>query len=394
MASVQSGRKDLIMNLKEIFDHAKALPLMLDLLPDAENGGKICPHHDCDGGRGKSKTGATKFTDPNGHELLGCFKCKAAGRYGNFNNIDIAAFHLGIPVTGAPYSGADALEIAKFLTNHFGYQLDGYSSPVEKNDPPRSAHSPSRAAESEFRKAEIAKIVAADVARYRQSPVPVPEKFARAISQSTFERFGVTYDEKWYSPENRLDKHCYTPQKRIIFLCGNSYVARLADNLDDYPENERKYIRKAYNGGAVEIFNVTAIDEAPAGSVVYVVEGIFGALSLFQIGAENVVAINGAPHWRKLVDRIKARADGGKTLHVAVLFDDDDAGRQAAENTRQALLRAGVPAIARFPPRAEKDSSDETRRELHPAEIWRRRSLRLFLSCSHRRPRRICRRHG
>ncbi len=25
-------------------------------------GGKICPHHDCDGGRGNSKTDATKFT--------------------------------------------------------------------------------------------------------------------------------------------------------------------------------------------------------------------------------------------------------------------------------------------------------------------------------------------
>ena len=50
------------MKLKRIFDAAKAEPLLLDLLPNAENGGKICPHHDCDGGR----------------ELLGCFKCKSA----------------------------------------------------------------------------------------------------------------------------------------------------------------------------------------------------------------------------------------------------------------------------------------------------------------------------
>ena len=346
------------MNLKDIFDNAKAQPLLLDLLPDAENGGKICPHHNCDGGQGKSKTGATKFTLPNGQERLGCFKCKAAGRNGNFSNVDIAAYHLGISVTGAPYSSTDTLEIAKFLANHFGYQLDGYTSPV-KNAQASPQNSPSNAADVEFRKAEIAKIVAADVARYRKSPVPVPEKFARAISQSTFERYGVTYDEKWYSPENRLDKHFYTPQKRIIFLCGNSYVARLADQIDDYPEYERKYLRKAYNGGAVEIFNVAAIDEAPAGSVIYAVEGIFDALSLLQIGAENVVAINGAPHWRKLVERIKARSDGGKTLHVAVLFDDDDAGRPAAENTRQALIRAGVPAIARFLPRATNDTSDE-----------------------------------
>lgn len=74
------------MNLKEVFDNAKAKPLMLDLLPDAENGGKICPHFDCDGGRGNHKTGATKFTLSNGQELLGCFKCKAAGRNGNFFN--------------------------------------------------------------------------------------------------------------------------------------------------------------------------------------------------------------------------------------------------------------------------------------------------------------------
>ena len=347
------------MTLKDIFDQVKAQPLLLDLLPDAENGGKICPHHDCDGGRGNSKTGATKFSI-GGRELLGCFKCKAAGRNGNFSNVDIAAYHLGIPVTGAPYSGADALEIAKFLADHFGWQLDGYSSPVKKTEQASSANSPSNAADVEIRKAEIAKIVAADVARYRKSPVPVPTKFARAIKQTTFERYGVTYDEKWYSPENRLDKHFYTPQKRIIFLCGNSYVARLADKIEDYPEYERKYLRKAYNGGAVEIFNVTAIDEAPADSVIYAVEGIFDALSLLQIDSDlNVVAINGAPHWRKLVDRIKARADDGKGLKILILFDDDDAGQQAAENTRKALIDAGVPAIARFLPRAKGDTSDE-----------------------------------
>ena len=345
------------MTLKDIFDYAKALPLLLDLLPDAENGGKICPHHDCNGGNGNSKTGATKYT-LGGRELLGCFKCKTAGRNGNFSNVDIAAYHLGIPVTGATYTGADALKIAKFLADTFGWQLDGYSSPM-KNEQARSVNSPSCAADSEFRKAEISKIVAADVARYRKSPVPVPTKFARAIKRATFERFGVTYDEKWYSPENRLDNHCYTPQKRIIFLCGNSYVARLADKIEDYPEIAQKYIRKAYNGGAVEIFNVAAIDEARAGSVIYAVEGIFDALSLLQIGAENVIAINGAPHWRKLVDRIKARADGGKTLHVTVMFDDDEAGRAAAENTRQALIAAGIPSIARFLPRATGDTSDE-----------------------------------
>ena len=347
------------MTLKDIFDQAKAQHLLLALLPDAENGGKICPHHDCDGGRGKSKTGATKFTAPKGHELLGCFKCKAAGRNGNFSNVDLAVYHLGIPVTGATYTGTDALEIAKFLANHFGYQLDGYTSPVKKSEQAISANSPSHAVDSEIRKAEIAKIVAADVARYRKSPVPVPTKFARAISQSTFERYGVTYDEAFITVESRVDNYRCTPTKRIIFPCRNSYVARLADKIDDYPQIAQKYLRKAYNGGAVEIFNVAAIDEAPADSVIYVVEGIFDALSLLQIGAENVIAINGAPHWRKLVDRIKARSDGGKTLHVAILFDDDNAGRQAAENTKQALRRAHVPAISRFLPRATNDTSDE-----------------------------------
>ena len=76
-----------------------------------------------------------------------------------------------------------------------------------------------------------------------------------------------------------------------------------------------------------------------------------------QIGAEGVVAINGAPHWKKLVDKIKTRATDG--LKVVILFDDDNAGRQAAENTRQALITAGIPAIARFLPRATGDTSDE-----------------------------------
>ena len=352
------------MNLKQIFDAAKAEPLLLDLLPDAENGGKICPHHDCDGGRGNSKTGATKFTTPDGRELLGCFKCKAAGRNGNFNNVDIAAYHLGISVTGNLYSGSDALIIAKFLADHFGYQLDSYSSPVEKKlvtTPANQPLSPSvtNATDSEIRKLKIRQIVDADIVRYRSNPMPVPPQFARAIEQVTFEKFAVTFDSEFFTVESRADGKYCTPTKRIIFICGNSYVARLADNLENYPEAAHKFIRKAYNGGAVEIFNLAAIDKAPAGSVIYAVEGIFDALSLLQIGAENVVAINGAPHWKKLVDRITVRTDGGKSLRVALLFDDDNAGRQAAENTRHTLITAGVPAIARFLPRAQGDTSDE-----------------------------------
>lgn len=345
------------MNLKEIFDNAKAQPLLLDLLPDAENGGKICPHCNCDGGRGNSKTGATKFTAPNGHELLGCFKCKAAGRKGNFSNVDLAAYHLGIPVTDNPYSGADALDIAKFLADHFGWQLDGYSSPVEKNEQRRSTNSSSHTTADEFHKAEKAKLIAADIARYRTKPVPVPSQFARGIEQSTFTKFGVTFDDAFVTVESRLDNYPCQPTRRIIFPCQNFYLARLADKIEDYPEFTRKFIKPKYNAGSVEIFNVTAIDEAPTGSVIYAVEGIFDALSLLQIGAEGVVAINGAPHWKKLVDRIKTRAQDG--LKVVILFDDDNAGRQAAENTKQALRRSHVPAIARFLPRATNDTSNE-----------------------------------
>ena len=345
------------MNLKEIFDTAKAQPLLLDLLPDAENGGKICPHYDCDGGRGNHKTGATKFTAPNGHELLGCFKCKAAGRNGNFSNVDLAAYHLGIPVTGNPYSGSDALDIAKFLADHFCWQLDGYSSPIDKNEQSRVSPSFSRATDSEIRKAKIRQIVAADISRYRKSPVLVPKQFARGIEQSTFTKFGVTFDAAFVTVESRLDHYPCQPTRRIIFPCKNFYLARLADRIDDYPEFARKYIKPKYNAGSVEIFNDAAIDEAPTGSVIYAVEGIFDALSLLQIGAEGVVAINGAPQWKKLVDRIKTRATDG--LKVVILFDDDNAGRQAAENTKQALRRAHVPAIARFLPRATNDTSDE-----------------------------------
>ena len=330
------------MNLKDIFDNAKTQPLLLNLLPDAENGGKICPHHACDGGRGKSKTGATKFTI-GGRELLGCFKCKAAGRNGNFNNVDIAAFHPGIPVTGAPYSGADALEIAKFLADHYGWQLDSYSSPIEKNEQSRSANSSARTTADEIHKAEKAKIITADIIRYRANPVPVPPQFARGIEQSTFTKFSVTFDAAFTTVESRLDNYRCLPTRRIIFPCENFYLARLADKIEDYPEFARKFIKPKYN----------------AGSVIYAVEGNFDALSLLQIGAENVIAINGAPHWRKLVDRIKARSDGGKDLSVAILFDDDNAGRQAAENSRLALITAGIPAIARFLPRAQGDTSDE-----------------------------------
>jgi len=344
------------MTIKDVFDNAKAEPLLLDLLPDAENGGKICPHHDCDGGRGNSKTGATKFT-VGGRELLGCFKCKAANRNGNFSNVDIAAYHLGIPVTGAPYSGADASKIAKFLADHYGWQLDGYTSPVAvpRDIPPSTVNHDADAA----LKAKTKENIAADIAKYLANPTPVPPQFARAITPEMYERFHVVYDPKWTTPLSRAKGTFCTPTARIIFICGNFYFARLANRIEDYAPESHKYIHRVENAGEVEIFNGDILDTADV-THIYVFEGAFDALSLMQAtGLEAVVAIHGTPHWRKLLKKIMARSDGGKNLAVNIVFDDDNSGRTVAKEFQRACIANGIPAIAVTLPRAAGDTSCE-----------------------------------
>lgn len=351
------------MTINEILDEIKRRPIAIELLKKVNHGAKIgyeCICDGCTGGTGKHGTGATPYA---GNTRLGCYTCKENGRYGTFTNVDVIAYHIGLSVTGAPITGADALKVAQFAADYFNLPLDGQAVVVAApRDIPPSSVNHDAAAEAAL-KAKIKEITAADIAKYLANPEDyrVPSQFARAITPEMYQRFHVVYDPQWTPPRHRADGTFFTPSKRIIFICGNFYVARLADSPENYPASIRGYFRKvkAENAGEVEIFNGGVIDTVAGAAHIFVFEGAFDALSLLQIGAENVVAIHGTPHWRKLLDRIKARSDGGKKLAVNILFDDDNGGRTAAKAFQRELVANGIPAIAVTLPRAEGDTSDE-----------------------------------
>ena len=355
------------MTINEIFDEIKRRPIAIELLKKVNHGAEIgyeCICDGCTGGTGKHGTGATLYA---GNTRLGCFTCKENGRHGTFTNVDVIAYHIGLSVTGAPITGADALKVAQFAADYFGLTLDGYSSPVKKNEYARPEISPSpanhAAAAEAALKAKTAEIVAADIAEYlegKRGSKDVPQQFARAIESEMYERFHVVYDPQWTTPQSRAKGTYCTPTARIIFICGNFYFARLADKIDDYPAESHKYIHRVENAGEVEIFNGGVIDTTADAAHIYVTEGEIDAISLMQAtGLDAVVAIHGTPHWRKLLDRILARSDGGKNLAVNILFDDDNAGWTAAKEFQRALIANGIPAIVRFLPRAAGDTSDE-----------------------------------
>ena len=356
------------MNTHEILEEIKRRPIAVELLKKVNHGAKTgyeCICDDCTGGTGKKGTGAEPYGD---RTRLGCFTCKENGRRGIFTNVDVIAYHLGLSVTGAPIIGADKLEVARFAADYFGLTLDDYTSPVNKKvaAPRDTLPSPAKqtaAAELDAKiKAKTAEIVAADIAGYLAKPTPVPSQFARAITPEMYERFHVVYDPQWTPPRSRAKGTYCTPTKRIIFICGNTYVARLADSPENYPAESRDYIHRVENsgGGEVEIFNVGVIDKATDATPVFVVEGAFDAISIMQAtGLENVVAVHGTPHWNKLLKKITSRSDCGRNLIVHVMFDDDKAGRAAAEAFQRALVAKGVPAITRILPRAAGDTSDE-----------------------------------
>lgn len=351
------------MNTHEILEEIKRRPIAVELLKKVNHGAKTgyeCICDDCTGGTGKKGTGAEPYGD---RTRLGCFTCKENGRRGIFTNVDVIAYHLGLSVTGAPIIGADKLEVARFAADYFGLTLDGYAPMNKKVAAPRDTlPSPAKQTAAAELDAKIKEIVAADIAGYLAKPTPVPSQYARAITPEMYERFHVVYDPQWTPPRSRAKGTYCTPTKRIIFICGNTYVARLADKIENYPAESRDYIHRVENsgGGEVEIFNVGVIDKATDATPVFVVEGAFDAISIMQAtDFENVVAIHGTPHWNKLLKKINARSDGGRNLIVHVIFDDDDGGRNAAKEFQRALVAKGVPAITRILPRAAGDTSDE-----------------------------------
>lgn len=100
------------------------------------------------------------------------------------------------------------------------------------------------------------------------------------------------------------------------------------------PEGNIRYTNA--EGVGVGLFVGKGIDLT---GVLFVTEGAFDALSLREVGAENVVALNSGNNSNKLINMLRIRREGKELLpdKVILVMDNDEAGKGYTEALSEAL---------------------------------------------------------
>ena len=149
----------------------------------------------------------------------------------------------------------------------------------------------------------------------------------------------------WTPPKTRgTNQQATTPTMRMIIPCGDSaYLARLVDNVGNYPPKDQPYIRgkEKVHAGHKKLF---APENLTADEPVFAVEGYIDAASI-QFAGFKAVAIGGRGEGDLLVDAVDLLQTKPQ---IIILFDPDKAGREEAPNLREDLLAVKCPCVVRF----------------------------------------------
>lgn len=147
---------------------------------------------------------------------------------------------------------------------------------------------------------------------------------ARGISTETAAAYWIGYDPK---SDPAGAGH---PTPRIIMpTCKSHYVARRIDGGEDY--------KKMNNRATPAIFNAKALHNNSI-ETVFVVEGIFDALSIIEAGGQ-AIALNSTTQAQKFIDQLTEQ----RTAATLILcLDNDDAGKKATNKIKEGLQRLNI----------------------------------------------------
>ena len=306
IAALSKAEKDALKLKINQFD-------LRDILPLAENGGIICPI--CGNGNGENGTGIIpSLKDIDGYNdifLYHCFKSK------DFEGTLTSIIYRRVG------DWDKTLAVGKKLMAQ---------DKVNFNLPPVTTS-------KEYTNEDLAKIKS-DIAAAQEHLAELPLDDRRGITIDTYEHLVHPKTQSQY------------PTPRIIVPTSEySYNAVL-------PKSARESIDKKYwkmNAGHKEIFNVEdIIPDQP----VIVVEGEIDAMSIWQVTGESVcvVALGGTSNQNKFLQTIDNKIFPADKINCQfiILFDNDKAGIENADDLKEKLINAGYPAAVEFFPDAYK----------------------------------------
>lgn len=276
---------------------------------DKSKPGIVCPL--CGSGSGKNGTGV-KLNPKGAAYSLKCFACGASG--------DIIDFY-------SKAEGKEFAEAVKDLANKLNI----------KTDTPQAAQ---RAEKKKDDKIIVKKENSENGANlsvkdytdfYSTCKKELSDERAlnylhsRGIGRATAERYNLGFCGSWKSPKAESEgKKTVASERLIIPISKNQYIARAID-----PENKLRYMDETGNGKK-GLFNADAVQK---NDICFVVEGVFDALSLAEVGQENFIALNSAADKNIFIELAKQN----KETFFLLALDNDETGQKTSQEIKEAL---------------------------------------------------------
>ncbi len=322
-----------------------------DVYPHAATRGIICPL--CGNGSGEDGTGVDEVKDTPG--LLHCFKCGFSGDifslYAEENHLDLKS---------------DFREIVKGVADRVGVSVDDCAdldritlkpSKKESGDVGTGGNRDLRRAPSSVGgSADGAPSVTNDEPDYSDFCAAAAQNIdqtdyleRRGISIETARAFGIGFAKGWFHPDL---KRRYGPGKPVLIIptSPHSYIAR--DTRLRISDKDKKYTKQ--NAGKVHVFNERALSE---NEIVFAVEGAIDALSVAEVGFNNVVAINSATNKNIFIRALQAAEPAPKSIILSL--DNDDAGLLNFKKLANAIKKLGIAVVdGSSLPAAYKDANE------------------------------------
>ena len=321
----------------------------------------VCPF--CgNGGNGTKNPTGIKPKDYYSHIGWKCHRCGE-----KFDNISILAAHYGL------HSRNDFEEICRKACEDFGITFEKEKYNMKRGD--YSMNSQQRKATTPY-SGDI-KLIYSSKDKLSE-PKPITNKITHsergiileqlATDETALENFvnqcggawrglplellkkhGCRFIKNWLAPSllaKRPDaqKWATTSPRVLIPASTNSidanFLARLTVPIENFSNNQRKYVHEKEHAGTKTLFNADAL----IADLVIAAEGYIDAMSL-ELAGFNAVALGSAEGYRLLV---KAIATLKTKPQVLILLDPDDAGREQAPILKRALDKIDCPAVVRF----------------------------------------------
>lgn len=319
--------------------------------------GIVCPI--CGSGSGKNGTGITEYPGNRKHYLK-CWNGGCDFEGGSVINLYMLEHRMN------PDDKRDFVKAVDEMAGILGIAIDpprrssaaedfsdsSHRKPVEA---PQTGGNPSfSGTAAPAAQAATAPAQAADyIAYYEQCMVNLAESDAaqayltgRGISLETCcnaiaeaDNCCIGFDPAWVSPTAikrlRARGSTWTPPgtpRIIIPVTESYYIAR--DIRPAIPEDERKFAKM--NEGEPVVFNMGALHSGA--DAVFVVEGVFDALSIIEAG-QPAIALNSTSNVDKLIKTLEQQPTAATLI---LCLDDDPAGQKATEKLKAGLNRLNI----------------------------------------------------